>query len=58
MKCEICGMGPEKGVTVYRQNDLGEVGRWRCVDHNQVIVDPETQRLVNVLKHREDKSDG
>ena len=50
MKCEICGLGPEGGMTVFRQNSLGETGRWRCRDHNEAPVDPEVGRLVDVLE--------
>lgn len=38
MKCEICGMGPIDGVTVYRQNAKGQPGVWRCADHRQAAV--------------------
>lgn len=58
MKCEVCGLGPEEGTTVYRQNPLGEVGRWRCREHSQAVYDAELARLVDVLEHGEDKSDG
>lgn len=50
MKCEICGLGPEEGVTVFRQNPLGEVGVWRCREDNEVAVDPGVRDLVEVIK--------
>ena len=50
MKCEVCGLGPVEGVTVYRQNVRGEVGRWRCREHNDVAVEPEVERLVSVIE--------
>ena len=31
--CEICGKGPVQGVTVYRANEKGVKGRWRCNHH-------------------------
>ena len=52
MKCEICGEGPSQGVTVYRQNPLGEVGRWRCEDHNSADVDRGVQELVDTIVQR------
>ena len=33
MKCEICGRGPADGVTVYRANEKGVRGVWRCERH-------------------------
>ena len=50
MKCEICDLGPEQGVTLYRQNPMGEKGVWRCSEHNQAEVEAEVQRLVDVLE--------
>ena len=50
MKCEICALGPEQGVTLYRQNPFGEKGIWRCWRDTKVTVDPETKRLVDVLE--------
>jgi hypothetical protein len=40
MVCEVCHLGPEDGVTVFLQNRDGETGRWRCLKHNQVTVNP------------------
>ena len=31
--CDICGRGPEQGVTVFRANPKGQIGIWRCKDH-------------------------
>ncbi len=50
MKCEICKLGPEDGVTIHRQNNFGEKGIWRCEDHNEKIVESDIQELVNVLE--------
>lgn len=33
IKCEICGKGPLDGVPVYRANEKGIKGVWRCKDH-------------------------
>ena len=59
MKCEICGLRAHFGVSLYRQNALGEVGRWRCREHNDAPVDAEVQRLVDVLEApAQEKNDG
>ena len=34
--CEICGRGPSPergGITVYRANEKGVIGIWRCAQH-------------------------
>ena len=49
MKCEVCGLGPEQGVTLYRQNPFGEVGRWRCWADTKVTIEPEVKRLVDAI---------
>ena len=36
MKCEICNRGPMDGVTIYRANEKGVKGIWRCSDHPSV----------------------
>ena len=36
MKCEWCGLGPQDGTTVFRVNEKGVPGIWRCekdLDH-------------------------
>lgn len=36
IKCEICGKGPSPergGITVYRANEKGKNGIWRCAQH-------------------------
>ena len=50
MKCEICGKGVLDGVTLYRQNELGVKGIWRCTEHNQQPVDKEVQELVDIIE--------
>ena len=30
MKCEWCGLGPHDGITVFRVNEKGVPGIWRC----------------------------
>lgn len=52
IRCEICGATPSTKVTLYRQNALGEVGVWRCGEHNEKPLDPETQRLVDTINDK------
>ena len=54
IRCEICNRGPMQGVTVYRANEKGVKGIWRCADHpcaesfaNQ--HDPECQAIEDAL---------
>jgi len=57
MKCEICGQGPapeDGGVTVYRQNAVGEKGVWRCAKHNVVPPDPEVADIVRAIEARDE----
>ena len=50
MRCEICGRGMESMVNLHRQNELGEIGIWRCDDHNQLPVCEEVQQIIDALK--------
>jgi uncharacterized protein YwgA len=54
MKCEKCGKGPADGVSVYRVNEKGVKGIWRCVNHlepeKHPAPDTETVKLVNILE--------
>jgi len=51
--CEICGKGPVDGVTMWRVNEKGVPGIWRCRAHLTIEQadkqDPETVRLVNII---------
>lgn len=51
--CEICGRGPAPehgGVSVVRQNTKGVTGIWRCLAHNEVVMDAGVKRIVDVLE--------
>lgn len=51
MRCRVCNLGPMEGVTVYRENPPGEMPAvWACKEHRTVPVDPEDQRLIDVLE--------
>ncbi len=59
--CEICGKGPaleHGGVTVHRQNELGVDGIWRCLEHNTLPIDEETQEIIAVVKLLEEVKEG
>jgi hypothetical protein len=53
MKCEICNNGPQQGVTVFRVNEKGVMGRWRCREHitNEQAnkVHPEVIEIANII---------
>jgi hypothetical protein len=50
-KCEICSKDPQfEEVTLFRQNPLGEIGIWRCDEHNKLAIDPEIRDIVNFTK--------
>ena len=53
-ECEICHKGPSQGVTVYRANEKGIKGKWRCEMHLndtalKVAMDPEVSSIENAL---------
>ena len=54
MKCEVCHRGPEQGITLYRVNPKGEIGRWRCDHHMDELqrngVDPEVGEVVKAIE--------
>lgn len=50
MKCEICHLSIEEGVTLHRQNELGVDGVWRCSTHNQKPIDPEIKDIVEIIE--------
>lgn len=33
IQCEICKKGPAQGISVYRSNEKGVKGTWRCAAH-------------------------
>ncbi len=50
MTCEVCGDGPKQGITLYRQNEKGVPGIWRCIIHTQQPVDPIVGNIVTVIE--------
>ena len=54
MKCQTCNLGPEDGVTVYRQNEVGELPAvWACREHRTAPVPDDVQALVDVIEREE-----
>lgn len=53
MKCMVCGMGPQQGVTLLRQNEKGVTGIWACQQHSRAKDDPELQRLIAAIEAAE-----
>jgi len=45
MKCEECGVTPQMGATLIRQNPKGEIGRWKCESHSA----PPAQDLAQAI---------
>jgi len=57
IRCEICGKGPMDGVTVYRANEKGVAGIWRCAKHPCVESfanqnQPECQAIEDAINGR------
>lgn len=50
INCEVCGQGPQQGITVYRQNEKGIKGQWRCAEHSKVIPDPVVEEVVKAIE--------
>lgn len=49
IQCEVCDKGPQDGVTVYRTNEKGVAGIWRCAEH-EGATDPETQEIIDAIE--------
>lgn len=51
MTCEICNRGPEReGITLFRQNEKGVPGIWRCAVHVTADVDPDVAEIVTIIE--------
>lgn len=50
MKCDICGKGPLDGFTIFRVNEYGVPGIWRCREHMNKPIDPEDDRLARIIE--------
>lgn len=63
MKCEICGKAPpDDRVALYRVNEMGVPGIWRCTEHltkTQVSeLDPIVSELVQIIEDDNHFKDG
>jgi len=50
MKCEWCGLGPQDGVTVFRINEKGVAGIWRCEKDLDRKPDEDVAEIVAILE--------
>lgn len=50
MTCEICGRGIVDGAALFRQNEKGVKGIWRCREHNQKPIDVEVNDIVSAIE--------
>lgn len=54
MKCEICGQGPIDGVSLFRVNEKGVIGIWRCktdLTHEQEAdLEMEVLSIVQIIE--------
>ncbi len=55
MKCEVCGQGPANGVSLFRLNAKGEIGRWGCEFHLPPDTQPEddVREIVAIIEHEQ-----
>ncbi len=56
MKCEICEKGIPNGVNLFRQNEKGVAGVWRCTEHNKKYVHEDVKDIIEALKGNNDNS--
>lgn len=55
MKCEICGKAPPKDdVALFRINEVGVPGIWRCRAHlthdQEADIDSEVHKIVRIIE--------
>lgn len=50
MKCEWCGKGPQDGVSLYRINEKGVPGIWRCEADLDRRPDEDVAELVGIIE--------
>lgn len=48
--CHVCGRRVADGATLYRQNEKGVAPIWACAVHRTKPVDPDVQRLIDVIE--------
>lgn len=55
MKCEICNKSAaDDGVALYRVNELGVKGVWRCTEHltseQSKAIDPQVKEITETIQ--------
>ena len=50
MKCEWCGKGPADGTSVFRINEKGIPGIWRCEADLDRKPDEDVYELVSIIE--------
>ena len=50
VECEVCKKTLSK-VALFRQNPIGEIGIWRCFEHNKTPIDSEVLELVKIFEN-------
>lgn len=51
MECEVCKRSAQlDGVALFRQNEYGVIGVWRCREHNEKIIKPEVDEIVKAIE--------
>jgi hypothetical protein len=50
VECEVCGRGPQQGTAVFRQNEKGVPGIWRCAVHNKAPISAEVKEITDIIQ--------
>ena len=53
MKCETCNCGPAEGVSVFRLNEKGVEGIWRCREHHPGPIPELVLKIAEILNPEE-----
>lgn len=50
MKCEVCGRSPgtDSSITLFRQNEKGVPGIWRCEEHSKPVEQDLAQAVAEI----------
>ena len=48
--CEVCGLGPVHGITVFRSAPKGGPAHPKCVRHLDAILDKMVSEIVAILE--------
>lgn len=51
IECEVCHKTPLRdGIAVYRINETGVAGLFRCEDHMNSAIDPVVLDIVHIIE--------